>query len=113
MLIYSEYHRIHAARDGVNNWLLSTSPAILKCTDWNYKENDYSIDFKVIATEDRVPYNLPYQAQYSGKDARIILPEENANATKLLHKVRIITEEDLPLFINYYHKTDLYSRYFK
>lgn len=112
-LIYSEYHRVSVARQGVQSWILSNSPSILKCISWGYNENDYAISFQIIATEDPVPYNFPYDIQYSGKDARIILPNENSHATEVMQKVRKITDTDLPLFINYYHKTDLFSKFFR
>jgi hypothetical protein len=111
-LIYSEFHSILVSQSGVSSYIRSYQPALLKCVDWSYREEDFTINFKIVATEDSTPYSAPYQNQYSGIHAILHVPFLSDTATNAYEKIRNITKEDLPLFINYKHKTQLYSNLF-
>lgn len=112
-MIYSEYHSILVAQSGVSSQLKSYKPALLKCVDWSYSTDNFIITFEIIASQDPTPYQPNYQSEYSGKQAIIHAPVLTNQATEAYKKIKIISKEDLPLFINYEYKTKLYSNLFK
>ena len=107
-MIYAEFMYIYAARSGVGEWLLSYKPAILKYKDWTYCNEGFALEFDVIASEDPVPYNSPYQPEYSGKKAQIRGPKYYVSK-----KIQVVPVNKLPLYVSYYHKTEQFEELLK
>jgi hypothetical protein len=107
-LVYAERLFIYTARDGVGDWHASYKPALLRYADWTFCHEGFSLRFDVVASEDPEPYSPPYQPEHSGKRAEIRGPKYYC-ATK----IRIVPITDLPLYINYFHKTVLFDKLLK
>ena len=107
-IIHAEHQHINVAKDGVEGWIESYEPALLKFDGWTYREDGFALVFNVLASQDPIPYTPPYQLQYSGTLAHLRWP--NYYEAK---KIKIIPLIDLPLYISYPYKTALFERLIK
>jgi hypothetical protein len=104
-LVYAEFVHISVARSGVQEWIDSYRPTLLKYRDWTYHDKGFALEFDVVASEDPQPYDPKYQQEYSGTQAQIRGPKYY-----IASKIKVVPIGDLPLYIHYLHKTALFDR---
>jgi len=107
-LVYAEALYIHAARDGVEEYLFSRRPAILQYCDWTLCDEGFALNFNVVASQDPEPYNPPYNPVYSGFSAQIRGPKYY-----YAESIKIVPIKELPLYVSYAHTTPLLSKLLK
>jgi hypothetical protein len=107
-LVYAEFVHISVARSGVQEWIDSYRPTLLKYRDWTYHDKGFALEFDVVASEDPQPYDPQYQQEYSGKQAQIRGPKYY-----IASKIKVVPIGDLPLYIPYLHKTALFDQLLK
>jgi len=101
-LIYTESCYILTARDGVAAWHHSNEPALLRYIRDNYGSLTSTLD--VVASDDPLPYNPPCQIPYSGRKAELRGPHTS---------IKIVSKDDLLLYMHLKHKTTLFERLLK
>lgn len=91
------------ARDGVRRAFFSEAPALLKIKGVAYSPDKGSevIICDVLASEDIRPFSSPYQTEFL------------VTASLISSKIEILSLKELPLFVAYAYKSDLYMKLLK
>jgi hypothetical protein len=108
IILVSRSFHIHTVRDGVGSWTGSFKPALLRYTDWGYHDMGFELRFDVVASDDPVPYNFPFDPIYSGFKAQIVCPKFSRAS-----EIKIVPVEDLPLYVGLAYMTPLFKELLK
>jgi hypothetical protein len=109
-LVYVEYSLINTVRSGVEAWLTSCKPALLRYRYWTLCDAGIALNCDVLASQEKGPYEPPNNPQYSGLIAQIREPNRLSCEG---FKANIVTVKELPLYVGYAHTTSLFSKLLK